>query len=323
MSGGTGGSAAGGHGADRSTGRSDRTVVLAHPTDWPGFRQAARALLQQGCPPDAVHWSATGDSAHGDLFAEAGCGAPMAGGHLPGSAAGFAPVPDGPAEAAATSEAPRVPAAFLPLGERVVLHRDPARFALLYRLLWRLVHEPGLRADPLDPDRLQAGQMARAVARDVHKMRAFVRFRPVPGPGGEPLHVAWFEPDHRIAVANAPFFVRRFTQMRWAILTPDASVHWDGTQLHTGPGASRADAPAADDGEALWLTYYRNTFNPARLKMDMMRREMPTRYWKNLPEAALIGELAQGAAERSGRMVDAPGTVPRRRIAGQPVAGTS
>ncbi len=47
----------------------------------------------------------------------------------------------------------------------------------------------------------------------------------------------------------------------------------------------------------------------------MMRREMPVRYWKNLPEAALIGELAQGAAERSGRMVEAPATVPRRRIA--------
>ena len=30
------------------------------------------------------------------------------------------------------------PAAFLPLSESVVLHRDPDRFGLLYRLLWRL-----------------------------------------------------------------------------------------------------------------------------------------------------------------------------------------
>jgi len=115
-------------------------------------------------------------------------------------------------------------------------------------------------------------------------------------------------------VANAGFFIRRFTQMRWAILTPDASVRWDGQQLHTGPGAQRSDAPPPDAGEALWLTYYRHIFNPARLKLNMMKKEMPTRYWHNLPEAALITELAHTAHERSARMVEAEPTVPRRRI---------
>jgi len=49
----------------------------------------------------------------------------------------------------------------------------------------------------------------------------------------------------------------------------------------------------------------------------MMKKEMPTRYWHNLPEAALITELAQTAHERSGQMVAAGPTVPRRRIAGK------
>ena len=63
--------------------------------------------------------------------------------------------------------------------------------------------------------------------------------------------------------------------MRWAILTPERSVHWDGDALAFGPGARRDQAPPADAGEALWLTYYRSIFNPARLKLAMMQREMP------------------------------------------------
>ena len=94
-------------------------------------------------------------------------------------------------------------------------------------------------------------------------------------------------------------------------------MRWDGQQLHTGPGAQRSDAPPPDAGEALWLTYYRHIFNPARLKLSMMKKEMPTRYWHNLPEAALITELAQTAHERSAKMVEAEATVPRRRIAGK------
>ena len=104
--------------------------------------------------------------------------------------------------------------------------------------------------------------------------------------------------------------------MRWAILTPDASV-LDGQHLHTGPGAQRSDAPPPDAGEALWLTYYRHIFNPARLKLTMMKRRCPRATGNNPPEAALITELAQTAHERSAKMVEAEATVPRRRIAGK------
>ncbi|MBB6558126.1 DNA polymerase [Acidovorax soli] len=272
------------------------TITLAHPTDWSGFRQAARALVQAGAAPQEVEWLTPQAAAH-DLFA-GGASAP-----------GFVPPPADPATVL------RVPEAFVQLCERLVLHRNPARFALMYRLLWRLARERGLRHDPLDADRLQAHHMVRAVARDMHKMHAFVRFRPVTDSAGQTVQVAWFEPDHFIAEANAGFFVRRFTQMHWAILTPDASVRWDGSALHIGPGAQRSDAPPPDAGEALWLTYYRHIFNPARLKTTMMRKEMPQRYWRNLPEATLISELAHGAHERSARMVAAPATTPRKPIA--------
>lgn len=277
-------------------------ALLSGATDLAGFRQQARALLTRRIPPEQVHW-ATADTTEPDLFA------------APAIAQEPRPVLRGAATAL-------VPVSFLRLVEQVILHRDPDRFALLYRLLWRLVHEPGLRHDPLDAQMLQAQQMAQAVRRDMHKMKAFVRFRTVAAaeprtpeePADPELHVAWFEPAHHIVEAIAPWFARRFSTMHWAILTPDRSVRWDGQALHLGPPARKQDVPPADAGELLWLTYYRSIFNPARLKLDMMRKEMPRRYWHNLPEATLITELTQQAAERSGRMVEQDPSQPERKM---------
>ena len=123
-----------------------------------------------------------------------------------------------------------------------------------------MAREPGLKHDPLDADRLKAQHLAQAVRRDMHKMKAFVRFRTVADetfksrPTGGPLHVAWFEPEHHIVEAIAPFFARRFTQMRWAILTPERCLAWDGARMRLSPGAPKSDAPPPDAGEALWLT---------------------------------------------------------------------
>ena len=234
------------------------------------------------------------------------------------------PTPTVAPAGAPTVAALHVPPAFMPLCESVVLHRDPSRFGLLYRLLWRLQVEPGLRHDPLDADWLAAGQMAQAVRRDMHKMKAFVRFRQLDTGAGEPVHVAWFEPEHHIVEATAPFFARRFANMRWAVLTPERSVRWDGTRLALGPAARRDDAPPADAGESLWLTYYEHIFNPARLKLAMMQKEMPKRYWANLPEARLIDPLTARAAERSHAMIENEPTEPnpRRAAAARPAAAS-
>lgn len=274
-------------------------IALQHAADWEGFRSAARACLLAGTAPEQLQWSVQG-AADDDLFA---------------GTAGMAPVDmAGMLPQAISERSVHVPREVFALCERAALHRDPERFALMYRLLWRLQQDATLRHDALDADRVRLTRMASAVRRDMHKMRAFVRFRPVVDGSGTPWHVAWFEPDHFITEANARFFVQRFTQMRWAIITPDCSLRWDGERLQISAGGTKDDAPGADAGESLWLTYYANTFNPARLKLAMMRREMPTRYWKNLPEAALIDGLSRGAHERSAHMVDAPASTPARRI---------
>jgi probable DNA metabolism protein len=275
------------------------TVQLAAPDDVAGFKRAVRRLVAQQIAPCDVHWRVQ-DAAHGDLFADA---------------ADTVPAPD------AAAPALQLPAHAVQLLNHAALHREPGRFDLLYRVVWRLLSEPGLRDDPLDADMLQVERLSRAVRRDMHKMTAFVRFRALAAAEGEPTeHVAWFEPDHHIVQATAPFFARRFAQMHWAILTPERSVRWNGETLRFGPGARRDDAPPADAGEQLWLTYYAHIFNPARLKPAMMRKEMPVRYWKNLPEAALIQPLMHAAAQRSGQMVEDGATTPQRRRPGASIA---
>jgi len=130
-------------------------------------------------------------------------------------------------------------------------------------------------------------------------MHAFVRFREVDG-----RFVAFFEPDHHIVRRASSFFVNRFTNMRWSILTPELSIHWDGERLHEGPGATRAEGPNGDPLEEMWRTYYSSIFNPARLKVGAMLKEMPKKYWRNMPETSLVQPLIAGARARELEMID-------------------
>ena len=49
--------------------------------------------------------------------------------------------------------------------------------------------------------------------------------------------------------------------------------------------------------DELWLTYYRTTFNPARLRVKAMTSEMPKHYWQNMPETASIPAMVAGAPD--------------------------
>lgn len=249
---------------------------------WDGWREQARVALAAGIAPDSADWIDAEDDQAG----------------LPWGSDG--PAANGPPVL-------RVPRAFLEWGPRVACFRDPGRWGLLYRVLWRLTHgEPRLLDVVVDPDVFRLLRMERAVRRDVHKMRAFVRFRRM-GADESLCYVAWYEPDHPIVEHNADFFVRRFPSMCWAILTPDRCAWWNTRWLRFGPGVPRNMAPRHDHLEALWGTYYASTFNPARLRTAAMAAEMPRKFWRNLPEAQLIPELVRDAPGRVRRMVSEPG----------------
>jgi len=252
-----------------------KLIPLASEDDFDGWRDAARALAHQGVPPEQVVWQ-VGDAPQ-SLFGDA------------------APVADAP-------QFP-VPRAFVDLARDAICHSDPERFSLLYILLCRIRANPKAIEDKADPLVRRLDLLAKDVRRDIHKMHAFVRFREVETSEGERF-VAWFEPDHHIVRAGTPFFARRFANMAWSILTPELSAHYDGAALTFGPGAAKADAPGGDPVEETWKTYYASIFNPARLKVGAMTKEMPRKYWKNMPETALVGELIAGAQAREARMVE-------------------
>ncbi len=196
-----------------------------------------------------------------------------------------------------------VPKAFIELARTVICHRDHQRFALLYEMLWRLRADSRAFEDKGDPVVRQLEAMAKSVRRDIHKMRAFLRFRKIETEE-EARFVAWFEPDHHIVRSNAGFFIRRFGNMHWSILTPDLCLHWDCERLTSSPGAQRGDAPSGDPVEECWKSYYSAIFNPARVKIGAMLKEMPKKYWKNMPETALVGQLVAQAQAREAKMVE-------------------
>ena len=197
-----------------------------------------------------------------------------------------------------------VPKSFIERAKVVACHRDAQRWNLLYRILFRLQSSRNLMKIELDDEIAEFRRLEHQVRRDLHKMHAFVRFRKVVDEAGEEF-VSWYEPAHRILQLAAPFFAERFAVMRWAILTPDASVRWnlESKQLEYGPGVTRASAPQGDEFEALWKTYYSSIFNPARTNIGAMRAEMPARYWKNLPEIHTLPTLLAEADTRVQTMI--------------------
>ena len=260
---------------------TDYAVSLAREDDVSGWRDGARALVAAGVAPERIEWL-VGDGAS----------------RLPGP---------GQSEV-------RTSRAFLDAVEQGLLHSDPQRWALAYDILWRMQRSPRLMEDRSDRAVARLHTLVRNVRRDEHKMRAFVRFRRVEGAEqetGREAYVAWFEPEHHIERANARFFADRFAGMDWTIVTPRATISWDGERIAFGPGGSRAYVPPEDAAEDAWRTYYRSIFNPNRLKIAAMRSEMPVKYWRNLPEAPLIAPLIGSAAKRSEAMVRAPAEVLR------------
>ena len=267
------------------------TVLLPRLGFGAAWRTAARGLMARGVPPERVRWASEGDAPALPLF----------------GAGGASRVPAGAVEI-------RMPRGLLAMIEAALCAAVPERFDLPYRAVWRAQRERQLLGDESDADLARLRVLAKLVKRDAHKMKAFVRFceeQAAAPTDSRRRFTAWFEPDHFIVEATAPFFARRFGDMDWHIATPNGCATCVDGVLDYAPGTAKP-AALADPTEALWRTYYTNIFNPARLKVKAMQSEMPKKYWKNLPEAALIPALVASAEERVIAM--------REQAASQPVA---
>ncbi|NNG25124.1 UdgX family uracil-DNA binding protein [Telluria aromaticivorans] len=272
------------------------------------WRTAARELLRAGVPPEAVTWGTLDSNGSGDLFS----GAPAPGGQTHSQAIPTQQAQ--PPKQAATV----VPRSLLDMLQKAAGFRAPDRWAFLYRVLWRWQQGEHDVQSPADPDGSRLHGMAKAVRREEHDMHAYIRFRERPIEAGAPRFVAWFEPAHDVLPQVAEHFVARMGKTSWMIATPEASVLWDGATLHnTGPLMSSA-ADLDDAGEALWLTYYRSIFNPARVNAQLMQSHIPSRFWKNLPEGAIVPSMVS-QAELGARKIGQVDTVGRKSGATIPI----
>lgn len=263
----------------------------ASATTFADWRRAARTLLAQGVAPHEVDWSMQGEA---DLFGDdmAACATPD----------------QGPSAALSVSSA------LMSLLEAAACFRAPDRWALLYRILWRSQQGDATAMSAADADGARLHAMAKAVKREAHKMHAFLRFRERDPAAGDPRFIAWFEPAHDVLANAAGHFAKRMGRASWLIVTPDGTAASDGETVCFGPApAGRpAEVDIDDQGEALWLTYYRSIYNPSRLNTGAMEMHMPVRYWKNLPEGRLIPGLISAAGAGARRTGQAQGVGARQ-----------
>lgn len=246
------------------------------------WRDRARELLQAGVAPHQVTWT---EQAEPDLFA-----------NLDGSAS------------LSTRRVLKVPQAALELLAWAARYCAEDRWAPLYRVLWRVVG--GDRAALLagDADGSLLHRRVKAVRREIHHMKAFVRFTEREATLAEPQFVAWFEPAHEVLDCVAEHFAQRMGQARWLIASPKAGVYFDGQRAQfcsPCPEQWQRWAQQQDSQQALlWQQYYRSIFNPARLNPQVMRGQMPVRFWQHLPEGELMPSMISEArlgAQRYGQ----------------------
>ncbi|HUB13005.1 MAG TPA: UdgX family uracil-DNA binding protein [Acetobacteraceae bacterium] len=205
-----------------------RRIVLDHETDWLGWRNATRALVLANVPPEDVNWTVR---AH-----------PHDGSHE---------LPDG-------SGSFNVPRALISVAALAFQAREPERFALLYRLVWRANSGEKLLEKTDDAELRRAQGLAYAVRAEAHKMRTNIRFLPVE----EDRYLGWYAPAHYVLEANAQLIAHRFPQITFSILTPDGSAHWQDGMLSFGAG----HAQVADDTalEQWWAAHHAKLLRESR-----------------------------------------------------------
>jgi len=195
---------------------------------------------------------------------------------------------------ASTSMILDLPAGLRQRLEEACCYLGKERWSLPYRVLWRCLHNDWAALLPGDTDGSPFARRERAVRGAAHAMKGFLRFQERPDNMHSPRFVAWYEPPHDVLQPVAHHFAERMGSNTWLIATPLGSANWDGKRLAFGPPLSK---PAQNEDliEALWLDYYRSTFNPERLNPELMQAHLPSVQQRSLPEARLIPAMISQA----------------------------
>jgi probable DNA metabolism protein len=182
------------------------------------------------------------------------------------------------------------------------LAQEPQTEMLLWQYLEKVFRggDPGYHLNLLDETVFRLVQMARRVKLEVHRFHGLVRFQKT----ADGMYFAPVAPDHDILRLLARHFRNRYGGQKWVIYDTrrQYGIYYDTLavreivlenhriDLRSGNLATGVRDLDEDFYCRLWQGYYDAVNILERRNHRQMRRAMPVRYWKYLPEKSRRGD---------------------------------
>lgn len=204
-------------------------IVLAHQVDLATWRAATRHYVQKQVLPESISWRVAGK--------------------------GETPWKLQAPNSVDNDEPLNLPRKLVTAVLEALQARQPERFALLYRVVYRFTHGLLDMEDIReDPDIQQLRELVQNIKQETEQFRlAFSTFSNQRQ--SKSLH---YTPQNYIVEANGRFCIERDAQP-WEVITPYRRMWWDGNQLHFAMGEAEAAQVSADmwqkDGQGIWQGY--------------------------------------------------------------------
>ena len=148
--------------------------------------------------------------------------------------------------------------------------------------------DPNYGRNPSSLEMIPLITIARSVRREMDNMLGMVRFNKAP----DGMYIAEIEPKYDILEMIVGHFRCRYPNGTWAIVDVKRGfgVYYENRRTHfitvPDPGAISANAPP-DQWTQMWKSYYDTMAIQERINPRLLRRCLPVRYWKHLPERSL------------------------------------
>lgn len=177
---------------------------------------------------------------------------------------------------------------------RVYLFENDHRERLIAYAIGRALAHPkqDIFDDLAQPEILEVAKILKSMAREVHRMHAFVRFELLE----DEVYFAKIEPDYNVLPLIVSHFKQRYADQKWMIydVARGYAAVYDGQAVeffHPTPEQeqqmqqNQAFWHASEvKYQTLWQRYFIKTGIPARRNMKLHLQHVPRRYWKYLTE---------------------------------------
>jgi probable DNA metabolism protein len=165
---------------------------------------------------------------------------------------------------------------------------------LLYRYVCKIfASESAMGSDYSDDIVLRTNQLSKMVAREKHRMEAFVRFQLT----RDGVYFANIEPDFNVLPLISKHFRSRYADQEWIIYDVKRKyglfydresieiISLDLTEIYTNSIRKNDTFSVGEHSyQELWSNYFRSTNIKSRINRKLHRQHVPKRYWKYLSE---------------------------------------